>query len=204
MAYFENFPLVSYDLDSNKNKITTNILTRTKIIDSIKNASYVYYTYDVQDGDTPEILSSKYYDDPNKHWIILMANDIIDPVYDWPLSSNDFGNFIVDKYGSYANATNQVHHYEKIITKTDSVTQTTTINKYVIDLDTYNFLPASSYETINLKDGNTVSIQTTKKLVSAYEYENELNESKRTIKIIDRVYVSQIENEFASLMNQNG
>jgi hypothetical protein len=203
MAYFEKFPLYFYGLSADKSqqpKVVTNILARTKMIDSIKNSSYVYYTYDVQDGDTPEILASKYYDNPNRHWIILFANDIVDPVYDWPLSTRDFANFIDAKYGSYATASTQIHHYEKIITKTDSLTRTVTVNRYEVDSTTYATIPASTFETFDLKDGNSVTIETTKRIVYAYDYENDLNESKRSIKIIDKAYISQIENELMALL----
>lgn len=203
MAYFEKFPLYFYGLSTNKSqrpKIVTNVLARAKMIDSIRDASYVYYTYSIQDGDTPEILASKYYDNPNRHWIILYANDIVDPVYDWPLSTRDFANFIDAKYGSYANASTGIHHYEKVITKTDSLTQTVTINKHELDYNTYSNLAASTTETINFTNGNVVTIVTTKAAVTYYDYENDLNESKRDIKIIDKSYVAQIENELTALL----
>ena len=160
----------------------------------------VYYTYSIQNGDTPEILASKYYDNPNRHWIILYANDIVDPVYDWPLSTRDFANFIDAKYGSYANASTGIHHYEKVITKTDSLTQTVTINKHELDYNTYSNLASSTTETINFTNGNAVTIVTTKAAVTYYDYENDLNESKRDIKIIDKSYVAQIENELTALL----
>jgi len=203
MAYFEKFPLYFYNLNTDKNKksdIVTNILARTKMIDSVINASLVHYTYDVQDGDTPETLASKYYDNPNRHWIILFANNIMDPIYDWPLSTRNFANYIDAKYGSYATASTTIHHYEKIITKTDSVTSTITVKNFQIDANTYANTAASTTETFNLKDGNTVRIVTTKNIVYAYDYEDNLNESKRSIKIIDKAYVDQIENELMLLL----
>ena len=41
-------------------------------------------------GDTPEIIASKYYGDPEKHWIVLLANDIINPFFDFPLNYQEF------------------------------------------------------------------------------------------------------------------
>ena len=93
MAYFENFSFIGYDISQQKptqRKIVTDILSRVKVLSSIKDESYVYYLYDIQDGDTPEIIASKYYDNPNRHWIILLANDITDPIYDWPLTYSNF------------------------------------------------------------------------------------------------------------------
>jgi hypothetical protein len=206
MAFFENFTLVGYSITGEnpvQRKIVTDILSRVNMLSSIKNQTLVYYLYDVQDGETPEIIASKYYDSPNKHWIILLANDIIDPYYDWVLSSTNFESYINSKYGSFTNATTQIHHYEKIITKTDSVTRTISVKRYEIDSGTYSSLPSSSIETFNLKDGNSVQVKTTKNIVYAYDYENELNESKRKIKIIDKTYVPQIEKEMVALLNTN-
>ena len=206
MAYFENFSFIGYDISQQKptqRKIVTDILSRVKVLSSIKDESYVYYLYDIQDGDTPEIIASKYYDNPNRHWIILLANDITDPIYDWPLTSDNFETYINSKYGSYAVASTQVHHYEKIITKTDSVTRTVTTRRFQIDANTYAGLASSTTETINLKDGNTVTIVTTKNVVYAYDYENNLNESKRKIRIIDKKYAPQIENELIALLATN-
>ena len=124
MAFFQNFPTFPYDIEGtrpNKYRLATDIFCRVKMLDSIKNQTLVYYYYDIQEGDTPEIIAGKYYDNPNRHWIVLLANDIIDPIYDWPLTYQNFINYVKGKYGSIENAQTTVHHYEKIITKIDSV-----------------------------------------------------------------------------------
>lgn len=206
MSFFENFTLVGYNITGEKpakNNIVTNILARVKMLESIKNETLVYYLYDVQDGDTPEIIASKYYDNPNRHWVVLLANNIVDPQYDWPLNAINFQEYINSKYGSYAIASTQIHHYEKVITKTDSVTKTITTNKYEIDANTYANMASTDTQTYNLKDGNTVIVVTTKNIVYAYDYENSLNESKRKIRIIDKKYVPQIENELSALLATN-
>lgn len=206
MAYFENFTIVGYNITGDRpvqRRLVTDILSRVKMLSSIKNESLVYYLYDIQDGDTPEILASKYYDNPNRHWLILLANDIIDPIYDWPLSYSNFQNFIKEKYGSFENATTTIHHYEKVITKIDSVTKTVNTHRYIIDANTYASMASTNTQTYNLKDGNTVTITTSKNILYAYEYEDELNESKRKIKIIDKRYANQIEKELTSLLAEN-
>ena len=206
MAFFENFPIIGYSITGERpvqRKVVTDILSRVKMLSSIKTQTLVYYTYDVQDGETPEIIASKYYDNSNRHWLILFANDIIDPFYDWPLTYTNFLNYIKDKYGSYQLAQTTIHHYEKVITKIDSVTNTTTVRRYIIDQGTYNNLPSTNTQSYNLQDGNVLKIITEKKIVYSYDYEEELNESKRKIKIIDKKYVTQIENELTALLSTN-
>lgn len=207
MAYFEKFSLLTYDLKGDRPftfSVTTDIFIRTKLLESIQNNTYVYYIYDIQEGDTPEILASKYYKNPNRHWIILLANNIVDPFYDWPLRRENFISYLEDKYGSLSTAESTYHHYEKIITKTDSFTRTVTVNRFHVDYDTFLTLPASAeYQTISFADGNTVTIETSRNAVTNYDYEDALNESKRRIKIIDKQYIGQIEKEFENLIVNN-
>ena len=63
--YFENFPLIPYDSVGNGNfKLVTNLLKRVAVRSKVKiNASY-YDTYDVKEGETPEMIADKLYDDP--------------------------------------------------------------------------------------------------------------------------------------------
>lgn len=204
MAYFENFPLIQYDLNNSNfqsPKIVIDVLLRTRLLESIQEQTFIFYKYTITDNDTPESLAFNYYDNPNRHWIILFSNNIVDPLYDWPLKYENFINYIESKYGSIANAKTETHHYEKVVTKTDSVTSTVTVNKYQLDANTYADLAFSTTETINLKDGNTVTIVTTKNEVSYYDYEEELNESKREIKILDKSYVPQVEDELLRLIS---
>jgi len=205
MTYFDQLPNMFYDLSgiSPANPIITkNILARAKIRETLKNASLIYYTYNIKDTDTPEIIADKYYGNPNRHWIVLIANNIVDPQYDWPMPYRIFDNFIVNKYGSLSSAKTTVHHYNKIITKVDSFTGFITETKYEIDADTYASLPATTNEVFNLTGGGTVTITTTKEAITQYSYEDSLNESKRVIKIIDKVYASQIENELENIFGQ--
>jgi hypothetical protein len=202
MLYFNTLPRTFYDLSGNqtlKPIVVANILARMKIREAIKNSTLIYYTYNIKETDTPEIIADKYYDDPNRHWIVLFANDIVDPQYDWPMSYSVFEKFIIAKYGSLETAKTTNHHYNKIITKLDSFTGFVTVTKYEIDAGTYASLPATSNEVINLTGGGTVTITTTKEAISQYSYEESLNESKRVIKIIDKSYAVQIENEMKEI-----
>lgn len=99
--YFKNFPIINYSLDGGVTSFTmTDIFRRVKADASNILTSTAYDEYDVQDGDTPEIVAHKIYGDSELHWVILITNEIIDPRYDWPLSTYALNQFITDKYGS--------------------------------------------------------------------------------------------------------
>lgn len=87
--------------------ITENVRFKKEILETIT----LYEYYDIRDGDTPEIISEKFYGSPLYHWIIMIANQKYDYINDFPLAIPELENHIRDKYGVenvYA-----IHHYEK-------------------------------------------------------------------------------------------
>jgi len=197
MQYFDTLPKV-IKTDLNRNSVVmTDLMARCSIIPEILKNPMVYYDYDVQDGDTPEIVAYKYYGDSYRYWIVLFANQITDPQWDWPLSSNDFDAYITNKYTTF-NPYSTIHHYEKNITQYDAVTQITTTKNIIIDQTAYNSLVVTT-NTYALPTGN-VTVTIAKSTVSYYDYELNLNESKRSIKILNSAYVDQLEKQFTDLM----
>lgn len=208
MQYFRNLPKVAY---TNKNKVSTvytNLLARVSFIPEMLSNGLNFYLYDIQDGDTPEIVAHKYYNDVSRFWIVLYCNEMMDPQWDWPLSYSQFNNYVEGKYG---NNLNDVHHYEKVITKTSRQTENdqTVVEKHVISIEEYVSLlyanpygigPLKTFELPTIpKQFVDVSIQPVS--VSNYQYELELNENKRTIKLLNKLYADQLESEFTKLMS---
>jgi hypothetical protein len=84
--YFSNFPFIVYDSVGNGDfKIVTNLLKRVALRSKVRANTLVFDTYDVREGETPEILADKLYDDPELHWIILYVNNITDRYHQWPM-----------------------------------------------------------------------------------------------------------------------
>ena len=199
MFYFNSFPKIS-TIDYNKNTIVlTNIMKRIELIPSLLKNPLVFYQYDVQEGDTPDIVANKYYGNSYRYWLPLFANQIIDPQWNWPLTSSQFDAFIKDKYGSVSTATGTVKEYRKTITTVDSYTLEETSKTIVVDQTTYDSI-TTGISSATFPNGATVTQTITKSAVSIYDYELELNEAKRTINIINSIYTSEIESQFKSLM----
>ena len=111
MSYFKNFPQLLYSFSTGLTVsafVVTDILRRVKMDQTDIINLLSYDEYDILDGETPEIIADKLYNDSNYHWVILIANEIIDPRYDWPLSTTALNLYITDKYGS---STASIHHY---------------------------------------------------------------------------------------------
>lgn len=98
MSYFEPFPFTTFGRGPSA-KTVTNILRhvdiQTEIIGDPDNLS----SYTIQGGDTPEIVSQKIYGTPNDHWLLLLANRIMNPMYEWALHGEAFEKHLAEKYG---------------------------------------------------------------------------------------------------------
>lgn len=119
MSYFRELPDLEYlsqspDRRSNGDYIKVkNIFKRPKLREDITNAITAFNYYQVEDGERPDQVAEKLYNDSSLDWVVLITNNIISIKNDWPLDSQSFNNYLIDKYGSeeeiYA-----THHYETV------------------------------------------------------------------------------------------
>ena len=211
--YFNYFPKTVYSTANNltQTDIVTNITSRFGFEQSLRENTSAYYKYSIQDGDTPEIIASKFYGDSEKHWMVLAFNNIIDPQWDWPMEYNTLIKFIDNKYSANgsANATtqsglawamsnNNVQSYYKVVTKSSSV-GVDFVEKIQLDSTSYNNLQPSE-NTYNLTNGQ-VRETITKEKKNYFDYEMELNETKREINLLKKEFVSGADREFRRVIN---
>ena len=198
MKYFESLPKILSRKD-NISTIKTNLMARSSIIPTLLSNPLVFYSYDVQDDDTPEIIAYKYSGNVYRYWIFLFANQIINPQWDWPMRSNVFNDYIEKKYPNIDVYTT-LDHYEKIVTTTDNETNTETTEVFTISFEEFNSITP---EVVNFKT-NTIDckISTTTRAVNVYEMEHEKNEAKRNIKILNSNYVPQLEKELQNIFKK--
>lgn len=210
--YFNYFPKTIYNLDdSGSLDSITNLTVNFSFDKNILENSVLYYEYDVQDGETPEIVAHKVYGSSEKHWLILKMNDIFDVKNDWVLDYTSLVESINLKYSNVATtfgqtgmqwSKNNTHSYYLIETRTLTLSGEKTVDEIQIDANTYaNVVVTSSNYT--LADSNPVNVSVSKKTKTYYEYELEENEKKRSIKILNPEYITPIETEFKELM-RNG
>ena len=197
MKYFDTLPKIVGSDNNDNAVILTNLMARASIVSDMLTNPLLYYTYDLQDGDTPEIVAHKYYGDSYRYWIVLMVNQIMDPQWDWPMSGSVFSQYLSQKYGN-VDIYSTSHHFEKIISQYDTNTGTTSTNIVNITEDEYNTMVTGTQSYV-LPTG-TVEVTTSRRAVKIFDYEMELNESKRQINLLNKSYVNQFEDEFKKLM----
>ena len=211
--YFDKFPKTPYNInyDSNRTKnfdMPVNILVRVGVLINKLDQVFHYYDYEIKEGETPEIVADKFYDNPEAHWLVLLTNNIIDPQYDWVMHYDVFGKYIVSKYGNLANAKTSVHHYELIQKTQDVTTDLITYGTHEITSNTYSNLVASGTPVVEPANytAYTVGGKIARvfpeylKTVYNYDWEVEQNEKRRNIKLIKREYYGNIVNEFNAIM----
>ena len=230
--YFKSFPYTLYSLDNTTTvQVITDITNRITMSEEVKTNLALFDEYDVKDGETPELVADRFYNNPELHWIVLHYNEIIDPRFDWPLDTNNLNRYVAGKYTDV----NGIHHYEDanvnyingnvILTSNNSfgnfalndpITNNANIGSVVITSKISNsnvfitvtsggftsgdqFVLASNTSVI----GNISSTTTlTGTPVTNLVYEDEVNESKRRIKILKASYVDAIVRDFKKKLSE--
>ena len=98
--YFSDFPLVRYPYyigDTKEYALARNVLRRVSFSDQINSAA-AFVEYSVKDGETAEDIANRIYGNSGYHWIILLANNVIDPYHGWYMSQNTIEQYINKKY----------------------------------------------------------------------------------------------------------
>jgi len=136
MSYFRKFPTYAYDIeDTNTYTLITDILRRVNLKGNARANTLVFQEYYVRDGEQPDIVAAKYYDDPEMHWVIVTINNITSR-YDWPLDQVALSQFVNDKYTN----PNGTHHHEIDATSGD------TTKKLIVSSDTDGATAITNYE----------------------------------------------------------
>ena len=96
-----------------------------------------------------------------------------------------------------------VKAYYKTITRLSSKpTRNQIVEKIEIDANTHTNLPIST-SSYTLQDGSTITQTISKSTQTYYDYEVELNDNKRKIKLLKSEYVTEagLINEFKRIIN---
>ena len=195
MAYFRELPNISYisrlpNASTNEDYITVkNLFKRAKIRTDINNAITAFDYYQIEDNQRPEVVASKLYGDPELDWVILITNNITNVRDQWPLNNNDLYNYMIDKYDT-EEALSNIHHYETTEVK-DEYDRLVVPSGLQVD---------SNFTVTYTKFNNTVSTVSPVKQVTNYEYETNINEEKRKIRVLKPAYLSVVITDLRNIM----
>jgi len=213
MSYFRELPDILYQsnllhkVSSQEYVRIKNIFRRVKIQDWIESNTNFFNQYTIKDGERPDTVAERLYGTSERDWIVILTAGITNIKNDWPLSNYDLYRYVENKYGT---TLNDIHHYETIEVRDSrgrlilpagqKVAQNFTIpTPYDASATNYyvGIRPQSSnvdYRSVNSNINPVTG-------VSNYEYETQLNESKRKIEVMKPIYLQQFLNDMRELMN---
>lgn len=129
--------------------------------------------YVVHDGESPDLVSNKIYGTPKYEYVILLVNKIRNYYDEWPMSYRVFNDYIEQKYGSLNYAKS---NYAKYYTS----------DNYEVSKDAWDELIITDFNAYRK---------------THYEYENELNEAKSRIKLLNPALVVRFEVQLQQLLS---
>ena len=140
--YFSNFPRILYDIEG-KNSTTpeyivaVNLMIRQRFREAVKEQISMYYPYIIpEDMSRPDILAARIYGDVKYTWTIFMVNNMLDPVWAWPMDTKNFGMYLTNKYGTVDKSKIALHHYEQIThTRTERTGTSDAIPERTLEID---------------------------------------------------------------------
>jgi hypothetical protein len=184
--YFNSFPTIPYDSNGDgKFKDVKNLMRRVAFRSKVRTNTLMFDTYDVKEGETPESIADKLYDDPELHWVVLMVNDITDRYHQWPMAQRQFLQYVNDKYVKTdgTSGADDTHHFELAQTSGDTS----------VKVEVYNNLALY---------GGDQDFYSNATPVTNYEYEERLQDERRKIRLLDPRYIDRFVKEFKSLMKE--
>jgi hypothetical protein len=191
--YFQHFPYILYN-----DEVVTDITRRSSVLKKLEGNPYLFLPYTIKEGDTIETIADDYYGDPGLSWLIVMANNIIDPIADFFKDYQTFNEFVIQKYSKDAEKSldRALKKYE-ILEWTQDTSRTDNIIYY---RSVYNKDVLLSKETF-LNNETTKNFYTDFQPLRFFQYETEENDKLRTIQLISSQYTGQVIQEMRTILN---
>lgn len=182
MGYFREFPTVIID-----NQEVLDLTRKVRLSASFKLSALDYSDYTLEEGDKPETVAYYYYDDPEYAWLVLLANDIVDPYTQWYKSTLELEAYIKSQYEEASGTTGD---NVLVWARNTNLASNILCYKSIYDSDikinraTYKANPTAEFYAVRV-----------------YDYEVELNEGRRTIQLLNKSYLATIEDRFSAVLN---
>lgn len=219
--YFDKFPKITFDAFGVvdvaallpdfpvKTKTKTfsitliDLFVRAGILKNVINDTHAYYSYIWKQGDRPDTVARKYYGDEKYFWLVFYSNGAYELKMDFPLDQDAFIKYLFDKYkdDAYINnfiSTNYPLDLYPLLGDPDSIARI--LDAVPHHIQTSDGIVTDTDSPFLTMPRDPSAPQLTLQNKSYYDYEYELNEKNRTIKLVSREYASQIDYELRKLL----
>ena len=192
-SYFRKVPNLDYpSLVNDRNsaydfQTVKNLFKRVVMRDDIFNEITAFTKYSVEGDERPDQVAAGFYGDSALDWVILTTNNIIHVRDEWPMSQQDFSNYLDGKYTEVE--LSNIHHYETEVLR-DSRGR----------LIQPEGLRVPEGHSITFLDRGVLRTESKLKSFTFLQHETDINDKKRDINILKQEYLSLFLDDVEEIM----
>ena len=165
-----------------------NLFKRVTLKQDIYQDLSFFTKYEIKGDDRPDNVAFKEYGRSNLDWVVLTSNNILNIQSEWPMPQFEFDKYLLEKYETYENL-NNAHHYETVEIKNDD--GVIMVQKGLRVPSDYSF---------TYYDGSGMVTERPVVEVTNYQYEEKLNNDKRSIYLLKKRYLNIIIDDLEDIM----
>jgi|TARA_B100000900_G_C20559370_1_gene708187 hypothetical protein len=195
-SYFSEVPNFEYvsrlpDAKISDYIIVKNFFKKGFLREDIFQNLAFFTKYSITGNDRPDNVAFEIYKDSSLDWLVLMSNNIVNIQNEWPISNRDFDELMLEKYGSYDTLFNGIHHYKTIEVKD-------ALGVKIVNAG----LKVESDYSVTFFDDRAGGMRTVTPTipVTNYQYEQDINEGKRNIYLLQPRYLQVVRDDLEDLM----
>lgn len=196
--YFRNIPEFAYvnrddPKSTNEYSLVKNFFKRAKLRDDIFENVAFFEKFIIKGDDRPDNVAFQIYGDPTLDWVVLMSNNIVNVQSEWPLSNENFYEYLIDKYENETKLYSGIHHYEANEVKTSN-------GRIIIESGTRVGV-GQSVSFFDKGKNDQVTITDIALPVTNFTYEQNLNNKKREIFLLKKIYLNIVFDDLEQIMS---
>ncbi len=213
-GFFENFPTMVYDNDGKgQYKEVVDIFRRVSLRNNLKNYIQLPLLQNIDGTQKPERLANLVHGDPKRNWLVMMMNDVENPYTDWFMGEEEFYKYMSEKYPNKFIQLDDHVSTEIYLPGETLLNLDATVIKFDATLKTIIYTGQDISQPESIK-GNTSGatgsiivdsnsefraphhIDVDGNVVDNWDYENNLNEARSQVSVLNNDYIDRIEDEF--------
>ena len=169
-----------------------NLFKKGALIEDIFQDLSFFTKYKITGDKRPDNVAFEFYDDSRLDWLVLTCNNVINVHTEWPLRQADFDRYMLEKYDTYDNLFNGVHHYETTEVKDSNGVIMMKAGLRTDETFAFKYTDTKSDAQVDLTN---ISIS-----VTNYNYEVEIEDAKRNIFLLKPRYLSVVRDDLEEMM----
>ena len=153
--------------------VSKNIWRRAEILREYKSSLVMFDEYIVQNGEKPEDIALKFYENTFYNWTLLVINDIVNFHEQWPRSTKQLQEYCAAKYDNPSATKDYI---------------TTEVKKGTNIIVPAGKIVPSTFQ-ITYYDGSTTVTANPVASRSFYQFEESVNAEKERIQLVKPIYI---------------